>query len=471
MVKERNHGITMKFFLWSAFYINIAIFIISVILKFQVLIVLSLVVSLFLLMIHKRHRLYYATSGMMPDNYESPQSFFQYLQNIFRNSEGNYSLDDNSGVVRTSVQFSPNPDFSKGEAVLHSRKPVEVDKTDFNVWVGSIDCEKPSPVGLLNIDIPDFPLLNSDLISGLDQASDTGQFIFSVQDFELSKWKDGNLFLKLPINIHSPVCNSETLEALFKRLSAYPPVKGIEIVYDTIFSSCHSLSEMMDEKNNCHFNDYTSLLEFVQKIRSLSKGRPVGIRTGIGATGEFTELCKAMKNTGTALDFITIFGTERSVLDFSAAASIKDMHGKMPLETAVSFASREIKNYKLDKEVKIFAAGAVTNGFELLKLIALGANACISIKSAKVFNQMSDDYFYNDSELVVKSNTLHLHRSILREAVQIMEYAGFSSIEKIDPGMFFRKINHNTIKSLEEIYFKNNQPVSRNIFENFIHLN
>ena len=53
------------------------------------------------------------------------------------------------------------------------------------------------------------------------------------------------------------------------------------------------------------FNTPVGLLEFVQQLRELSGGKPVGFKMCIGRRDEFLGICKAMLQTGIIPDFIT----------------------------------------------------------------------------------------------------------------------------------------------------------------------
>ena len=52
------------------------------------------------------------------------------------------------------------------------------------------------------------------------------------------------------------------------------------------------------------------MLEFIQKLRQLSGGKPIGIKICMGHPHEFEALCAAMKEKNIYPDFITIDGGE-----------------------------------------------------------------------------------------------------------------------------------------------------------------
>jgi len=62
----------------------------------------------------------------------------------------------------------------------------------------------------------------------------------------------------------------------------------------------------------CHsaFSNYFELVQFIQQLRELSYGLPVGIKLCIGYPNEFEMLCSIIKEKGIGPDFITIDGAE-----------------------------------------------------------------------------------------------------------------------------------------------------------------
>ena len=58
------------------------------------------------------------------------------------------------------------------------------------------------------------------------------------------------------------------------------------------------------------FTTPAELMWFIQKLRTLSGGKPVGFKLCVGIKHEFVALCKAMVETGVRPDFITVNGGE-----------------------------------------------------------------------------------------------------------------------------------------------------------------
>lgn len=466
MTKRVGLNTALRIFFLSGLSVNAGIILISIYFGLPALIPVSILISVFLLMIYKRHRLDDAVSGILPDCIQKEQTLYQYLKRILRSGACGDAEDGTMRVLKTFIQVSPNPDPSRKEAVLHAKRPARIKDPDFKVSIGGGRCKRKFLTGIYNMDTGPSPM-NKNLIPVLDKVSCAANFYFSSNDAELRQWKKGNLFFKFAVNIQRPQILKKKLEALFAQSLENPAVKGIELVYETGFSSCHSLAEMTDKKNNAYFNNPDQLLRFVKKIRMNSSGCPVGIRTGLQNREPFIKLCTAMKTTGVTLDFITILG-EATSPPKSSTTSLTGAQSPMHLEEAVAFASATLSANHLEKEIALCAAGTIDNGFELVKLLALGADYCLNIPPVGTLHKAVGGFFPDDEYL--ENIFTEKRRVVLSQARQIMEYAGFPDPAHISSKMFFRKVSPSTFKSLEEIYFEK-KAGSRNFSEDLVYMN
>src|SRR5690606_4664976 len=102
------------------------------------------------------------------------------------------------------------------------------------------------------------------------------------------------------------------------------------------------------------FSDQFTLLLFIEKLRVLSAGKPIGIKLCLGNKEEFEMLCLEMKHNNLFPDFIAIDGAEGGT--GAAPLEFTDSLG-MPLNDALSFAHSRLQYYGLRKEIKLIAAG------------------------------------------------------------------------------------------------------------------
>src|SRR5688572_16117955 len=92
------------------------------------------------------------------------------------------------------------------------------------------------------------------------------------------------------------------------------------------------------------FSSPVSLLEFIARMRSLSDGKPVGIKLCVGHKAEFLSICRAMVKTGVKPDFISVDGGEggtgASPLEFSNSVG-------MPYKEGLSFVYNALVGFDL----------------------------------------------------------------------------------------------------------------------------
>ena len=115
-----------------------------------------------------------------------------------------------------------------------------------------------------------------------------------------------------------------------------------------------------------------ALLNFVNKLRELSGGKPVGFKLCIGNPAEFLSICKAMLKTGITPDFITVDGAEGGT--GAAPIEFSNRLGMVCLE-AVSFVNNALVGVGLRDQIHIIASGKTATSFDLLTKIAIGADS------------------------------------------------------------------------------------------------
>ena len=107
-------------------------------------------------------------------------------------------------------------------------------------------------------------------------------------------------------------------------------------------------------------------------------GKPIGFKLCIGRKTEFFAICKAMLETKIYPDFITVDGAEGGT---GAAPEEFVNHIGTPLEDAIAFVHSSLVGCKLRQHIKIIASGKTATGFDMVKRIALGADAVNSARA------------------------------------------------------------------------------------------
>jgi len=119
------------------------------------------------------------------------------------------------------------------------------------------------------------------------------------------------------------------------------------------------------------FSTPIEMMEFIQHMRELAKGKPVGFKLCIGHRREFMCILRAMLETGITPDFIVVDGKEGGT---GAAPLEFANHMGMPLVEVLTFAHNALRGVGLRDLVKIGASGKLIHSFDIAKALALGAD-------------------------------------------------------------------------------------------------
>jgi glutamate synthase domain-containing protein 2 len=139
-------------------------------------------------------------------------------------------------------------------------------------------------------------------------------------------------------------------------------IRGVEMGQDCISPAKHSA-----------FATPIELMQFIARLRALSGGKPTGFKLCVGHPWEFLAVVKAMLETGITPDFIVIDGKEGG----TGAAPLEFMdHLGMPLREGLTFVHSALIGANLRDKIKLGAAGKIVSGFDMARVMALGADWC-----------------------------------------------------------------------------------------------
>ena len=139
-------------------------------------------------------------------------------------------------------------------------------------------------------------------------------------------------------------------------------IRGVPMDRDCVSPACHSA-----------FSSPEGLLQFLDRLRTLSGGKPVGFKLCIGHPWEFLGIVKAMLETGLKPDFIVVDGKEGG----TGAAPLEFMdHIGMPLRDGLAFVNAALVGADLRRDIRLGCAGKIISGFDMARVMALGADWC-----------------------------------------------------------------------------------------------
>ena len=208
--------------------------------------------------------------------------------------------------------------------------------------------------------------------------------------------------------------------------------------FDSIFNTDETF---VTKKNNSVFQEavYSTFTEaegmvhFLDSLRKLCGGKPIGIRLCINDKKEFYQICYAIQKTRFVPDFIVVEGSVTK----QPVANLKQTNcTPMPLYEALQFVSATLKMYSLENEIKIIAAGEIISGFDVLKILALGADSVYSeMDNCNTINNSSKKYRSRKNETITD-----IHNNHIPDIIKIMQTAGFRKISDITLPNLFRSI-------------------------------
>lgn len=304
---------------------------------------------------------------------------------------------------RDTLPFGTQRDITDTgyEFVVHSIAPKDIKKEDVRVTVGGLRCQKPYSASILNISAMSFGALSPNAILALNKGAKQGGFAHNTGEGGLSNHHiegGGDLIWQIGTGYfgcrhHDGSFNPEK----FKKRSQLDVVKMIEIKLSQGAKPAHGgilpgakvneeiaaardipLGEdCISPPMHSTFSDPKGLLNFVEQLRDLSGGKPVGFKCCIGKRSEFMAIVKAMLETGICPDFITIDGAEGGTgaapLEFSNRLGL-------PINDALIFVHQTLIGAGLRDHIRLIASGKVATGFDLIQKQALGADMCNSAR-------------------------------------------------------------------------------------------
>jgi hypothetical protein len=232
----------------------------------------------------------------------------------------------------------------------------------------------------------------------------------------------------------------------FKELASEPTIKIIELdlstprnpfsnLISTIESSYVAVTNnktVLSTLGYTVFSDADGMIFFLEKLHHLSGGKPVGIKLRIENKKELYHICYAIKKAKFNPHFIIVESAEQ--VGFRSPNDPPP--NTMPLYEAVLFTSKTLEIYELDKKIKLIAAANILSGADLLKLVSLGANAVWSEVSGYKIVKINKDGT-NEHLVYDRQDAAEFHNNIISTAAKIMEANGLKSVNEITLSTFF----------------------------------
>ena len=232
--------------------------------------------------------------------------------------------------------------------------------------------------------------------------------------------------------------------------------RGVEPFKDCISPASHS-----------SFSNPNELLAFVQQLRELSGGKPVGIKLCIGHPWEFLSIVKAMVDGKQHVDFVTVDGAEGGT--GAAPVEFTDHIGS-PLVDAVVYVSNCLIAAGLRDRVKIAASGKLVSAYDMVRICALGADwvnmarpfmftlGCIQARDCASNHCPSgvatmDPKRYRVIDVADRANRVHnFHKNTIMAFAEMLEATGLKHPSGLTRRHIVRRLSSSQILLEDQIY-------------------
>ena len=378
------------------------------------------------------------------------------------------------------------------EFLSHSLAPVPRSAPEtFRIDIGNAQCARPYSASIFNISAMSFGALSANAIRALNAGAWRGGFYQDTGEGSISPYhleEKGDLVWELGSGYFG--CRDEKGNfdpARFAEKAALPVVKMIEIKLSQGAKPGHGVmlpkekispivaqvrgvpmgQDCVSPSAHTAFRTPLQLMEFIQKLRELSQGKPVGFKLCIGRPSEFMSIVKAMLQTGIYPDFIVVDGSEGG----TGAAPVEfSSHMGMPLREGLLLVHNTLVGAGLREHVRIGAAGKIISAFDIARALALGADwtnsargflfavGCVQSMSCQN-NQCPTGVATQDEErqkaldVVNKTERVYrFHRNTLLSLSEMLAAAGLAHPAEIRPEHLLVRVSEVEVQTYAQRY-------------------
>ena len=373
--------------------------------------------------------------------------------------------------------------------LYHSVLPSHISETDFYTPVG----EGPLAydISVLNISGTSFGALSPPAIESLSRGAKLGGFAHNTGEGSFSKYHEaggGDSIWQISTGYFG--CRTEDGKfdpKAFGEKAQREQIKMIEVKLSQGAKPGHGgmlmapkvtpeiaetrgvpeYQDCISPSRHSEFSTPNELLDFVEQLRELSGGKPVGIKLCIGHPWEFIAIVKAMVETGKRIDFVTVDGAEGG----TGAAPVEfAQHLGSPLRDALVFVDNCLRGAGLRDRVKIAASAKIVSAYDIVRHCALGADwcnmarpfmfaiGCIQARDCASGRCPSgvatmDPGRYRVFDVNDRAERVrNFHKNTLGALTEMLEAAGLTHTHQLNRRHIVRRLSASQIKLADQIY-------------------
>ena len=375
--------------------------------------------------------------------------------------------------------------------VKHSIVAKHVDMATMRVVIGGEDCKQPYSASILNISAMSYGSLSGRAIESLNGGAKDGNFAHNTGEGSISRYHlkhGGDLIWQIGTGYFGCRNPDGTFNPEMYKTNAHrPEVKMIELKISQGAKPGHGGilpagkitkeiaeirgvpmgQDVISPPSHSEFDTPIGLLEFIKRLRDLSGGKPVGFKLCIGKRREFISLCKAMVQTGIYPDYISVDGGEGGT--GAAPLEFSNHIGSPGLESLI-FVHNCLTGFGIRKKMKVMSSGKIASSFDMMKRLAVGADACYAARSMMLALGCIQALRCNSNHCPagVATNNPHLeaglvvshkrgrvanfHRETLRHFAEMLGAMGVTHPDHLRPWNLMVRTGPNEIKNFAQIF-------------------
>lgn len=373
---------------------------------------------------------------------------------------------------------------------IYAKSPDEIKGLD-RVMIGGKDCLQPYSASVLNISAMSFGSLSENAVLAMNKGAKMGGFAHNTGEGGVSPYHlkhGGDIIWQIGTGYFG--CRSKDggfSEELFIQTSSHPEIKMIEIKlsqgakpgHGGILPASKNTPEIAKIRNvepgvavlsppfHKAFKDSHEMMFFIKKLRDLSGGKPIGFKLCVGKPQEFIDICQAMIDTHIMPDFISVDGGEGG----TGAAPVEFSNSLgTPLYEGLTFVHDTLVSFDLKKEIRLIASGKIITGFDMVRAMSLGADACNSARAMMLAigciqslecnkNTCPVGVATQDKSLMKgldvddkAERTKNYHNKTVHSFVDLLAAAGITSREQITRDLIYKRVEAWQTRTYAEIY-------------------
>jgi glutamate synthase domain-containing protein 2 len=377
------------------------------------------------------------------------------------------------------------------EWINHSLVPAPVQHHDFRVEIGGPACTRPYDASVFNISAMSFGALSANAIRALNRGAKLGRFAHDTGEGSISvhhREHGGDLIWEIGSGYFGcRDAQGRFDEARFVENATGEQVRMIEVKLSQGAKPGHGgvlpgpkvtpeiaeargvppWTDCVSPASHSAFATPIELLRFVDRLRSLSGGKPTGFKLAIGHPWEWFAIAKAMRETGITPDFIVVDGKEGGT--GAAPAEFIDRLGT-PMQDALMLVHDTLVGLRLRDQVRLGAAGKLTSGFDVARTMALGADWCNSARgfmfalgciqamnchTGRCPTGVATQDPLRQRALVVPDKAQRVfafHQNTLRALAELVAAAGLEHPSQLRTDHIVRRVTPHEIRPLSALY-------------------